>query len=802
MTVRMEGRGDAMNKTACWLVLAGLIIACGRAGAESPRFAEASPRDRATWQLAVHTAARRALEAAEGLKTPDAERLSLMQSALTEAILGDRVAHGRRDASRDLCLALARTRLKEAFDASLGLVLEVANEQSPLKVQAADVQRILGDRQEQSLAAAQAAFEKSQFEPLFERVRSQAVALDRQAADRRASPPPYEALDGVLTGLAGKEGLLAEPWPAAAVSNLLVWLQPFAGRQDGPLLEEVSAYADGVAARMADGVRRQVALRMETVDTLAGGEALKDLRLASAIEGAVLEELGRNTNGVAGVADAGGALPVYPLFSVVRQYAHQKAIALEAERFGAFLQATPLLEISSGYLEDAIETNTMAHIKTGESRQLFIGALTALKRPAVAAGYGGGKKTPATTHFAKLLAGGTSPAAVFEKRIADGLDALLPTVRGALADAQYALAFSTLDSVGLLPDPLLTEIHDNRGALPETLEAALAFLRRGGIEPVDGALPAALLEETAGRVLGHIGGLVKAGHTAVAGQLDLLRELERERLDSLRKDVASGRDLNAIRKDWENLFLQRWQPLAEAADSPYAGLTKPALDALNKTLRQLYDTVLKEQMNEMVKTLERQAKAEPLSVPVTETASTAESPPEAEETAAARTDPAAQAAEDPAAAGDSGESAAAGGLSGTDGRPMPDVLLVLSDADADRCKAVMTVAGVQTPVELMLDAADAGAAADALFAAMEPHLGALLDSAMERAGAGRRRFHWGRRQADPGLSVHIVVEGNAVRHRTSLLLKRRIDAEITRLQGERGTGDSGMALQWEAGLEF
>ena len=792
-----------MNKAACWLVLAGLIIACGRASAEPPRFAEASPRDQATWQLAVHTAARRALEAAEGLKTPDAERLSLMQGALTGAILGDRGAHGRRDASRDLCRERVRILLKEAFAASLGLVLEVANEQSPLKVQAADVQRVLGERQEQALAAAWEAFEKTLFEPLFERVRSQAVALDRQAADRRASPPPYEALDGMLTGLAGKEGLLAEPWPVAAVSNLLVWLQPFAGRQDGPLLEEVAAYADGVAARMADGVRRQVALRMEAVDALAGGAALKELRLASAIEGAVLEELGRNTNGVAGVADAGGALPVYPLFSVVRQYAHKRAIALEAERFGAFLQATPLLEISSDYLSDAIETNTVAHIRTGESRQLFIDALTALKRPAVAAGYGGGKKTPATTHFAKLLAGGTPPASVFEKRIADGLDALLPKVRGALADAQYALTFSTLDSVGLLPDTLLAEIHDNRGALPETLEAALAFLRRGGIEPVDGVLPASLLEETAGRVLGHIGGLVKAGYTAVTGQLDLLRELERERLDSLRADVASGRTLNAIRKDWEDLFLQRWQPLADAAASPYAGLTKPALDALNKTLRQLYDSVLQDQMNEMVKTLERQAKTEPSPpVPVTETASSAESPPEAEETAAARVDSAAQAAEDPSAAGGSGEPAAAGGLSGTDGRPMPDVLLVLSDADADRCKAVLTIAGVQDPVELMLAAADAGAAADALFAAMEPHLGALLDSAMERAGSGRRRFHWGRRQADPGLSVHIVVEGNAVRHRTSLLLKRRIDAEITRLQGERGTSDSGMALQWEAGLEF
>lgn len=582
------------------LTVIGLVLPTVRAEPVVPSsFVQASPQNMEAWQRAVHTAARRALEAAERLQTPDAEQISLIQSALMEAILKAPGIHVRCDESRICGCGLARALLNDAFAGQLQIILEVANEQSPVKVVAADVQRASGLRLEQALALAFDTFEKEHFQRLFEEARTQAVALERQAADRRASPPPFALLDAKLTELAGKEDVLAEPWTVPSVRALTAWLQPYAGRQEGPLTEEVAAYIEEVANRMADDIRQQLARQFDAAGKLLGGNALNAVRLASDMEGSVLAAIDMCLPENPSSVTHGDGLPTYGLFSGVRRFVKRRATVLEAERFCRFLQSTPLLEIREAALRDTLLSDLKQHAATEESRRIFMDTWMKSGRLAVVAEYGGGAETPAAGHFAMLLSGDTPLFAVFKKRLTDELGASLSTVRRVIADAQYNAIFSELDALDMLPPGLLAEVHENRGIAPETLPEALAFLRRGGIDLKAGGLSAPLLEETGDRARVRIGELTVAANLAVTGQLNLLCELERERSDSLKAEVAAGRLLNIVRGDWERIFQRRWQSLAAASASPYTDLTPPALEALNKNLKRHYDAALQYQLNEI-----------------------------------------------------------------------------------------------------------------------------------------------------------------------------------------------------------
>jgi len=786
----------------------GLVVMLAGAAvmADEDRFANASPRERTTWQLAVHTAARRALEAAEGLQDPEADRLSLMQSTLTATVLADAQSHGRRADSLVHCREAVRGLLRAALDERMALILDVANEQSPLPVQAADVQQLAGVRYEQSVAAALAAFEKTRFDALFEKVRSQAVALERQAVDRRVSPPPFDKLDALLTGLADARGFLDADWLEAALKHLRGDLQSYAGRKDGPVLEEVATYAEGVANRMAEGVRQQYGRQLALADRLFADDTAQQARLAAELETQVLDALDAGLAGLSPEdATTGVPLPVYPVFATAKAYVRQKAETIEAERFAGFLGETPLLDVDAGYLMKTIQSDLAAHRTREAGRRLLLSGLATSRRPLVAAAYTGKDAGNATTtHFSTLLEGESPPAAVFKSRLADGLDALLPVVRGTLADAQYAAAgLTTLDALDILPDVLVSEVHVTRGALPQTLVVALAFLERGGISgAAGGVLPDGLLEETAARALARVNALVAAADRAINGQLDLLRGLESERLDALKADVAAGRPQEEIREEWEQALRQRWGTLAATQESPYAALTPPALEALNKTLRQLYDSLLQEHMEDIENLLVQQAEdtvVPEVADPAAADAVESEPPPEAEETTIPPPESAAEVEEKPEA--DAGGGASSGGeMEGAAERPMPDILLVLSGDAADRCEAVLTIAGERIRFDQALEVADPQASADVLFARMEPFLAALRENAVTRSRESRGLFGLRRRAAQPSISVHVVVESNAVRHRMSLLLKRRIEDAITRQQTGSGTDAPAVAIDWQAGL--
>ncbi len=773
--------------------------------ADEDRFADVSPKDRATWHLAVHTGARRALEAVEGLPDPGAELLERMHGSLTAAVLADIPSHSRRADSLTRCRAAVRELLLAALDGQVVRILEVANEQSTLPVELTDVKQVAGTRYDQVLATALDTFEAKHFESLFEKVRSQAVALERQAVDQRISPPPFDTLDPLLITLAGKpDGFLSADWPKTVQARLRDDLKSYAGRSDVPVLEEVATYADGVANRMVDGIRQQYGRQLVMADRQFEDDRTRDVRMAAALEAAVLASL------EAGLAElpaeditTGVPLPVYPAFATVKNHIRQKSGLIEAERFAGFLGKTPLLDIDAGELTQMIQSDPAAHRTVKASRDRLLSELAQSRRPVVAAAYAG-KDTgaeAATAHFSSLLEDKAQPATVFHARLADELDALLPTVRGTLADAQYATAgFSTLDTLETLPDVLLNEVHETRGKEQKSLDAALLFLERGGISGAEGGVvPENLLEEAESRVLARVNGLVSTASRTINGQLDLLRELESGKLEGLKADVAAGRQQKEIFKEWEQALQQRWQAMVDKQASPYASLTPPVLVALDKSVRQLYDSVLQKQMKEIEKQLLKQAEAtvEPSPTDPAAAAIETETPPKVEETTIPPPD-ATKEPEEPQDEDAGSGSSVGGDDKGTAERPIPDILLVLSGDGSDRCNAVLAIAGAAERIDQELQVGDPAAAADVLFARMEPYLAVLRERALVRSRDSRSWFGL-RRSQGPTISVHVVVESNAVRHRMSLLLKRRIeDAMAIPPSGSKET--SPVAIDWQAGL--
>lgn len=775
--------------------------------ADEDSLAEVSAKDRATWHLAVHTAARRALEAAEGLQNPGAELLDRMHGSLTSAVLADIPSHSRRDDSLTRCRAAVRELLRAALDGQMARILEVANEQSTLPVELADVMKIAGERYDQVLATALETFEAKHVDALFEKVRSQAVALERQSVDQRISPPPFDTLDPLLISLAGKPGgVLPTDWPKALQARLREDLKSFAGRSDVPVLEEVAAYADGVANRMVDGIRQQYGRQLTIADRQFEDGRTRDVRMAAALEAAVLASLEASLSELpAEDITTGVALPVYPVFATVKNHIRQTSESVEAERFAGFLGKTPLLDIEAGELTQIIQSDLSAHRSGKASRMLLLDSIGTSRRPVVAAAYAGqGPDSEVTkSHFSSLLEGDSQPpATVFKARLADGLDAQLPAVRGALADAQYeAAGFSTLDTMEPLPDVLLNEVHDTRGAEHKTLAAALSFLVRGGIACTAGGVlvPEDLLEEAESRALARINGLVSMASRAINGQLDLLRELESGKLEGLKADVAAGRQQKAIFKEWEQALLQSWQAIGDEQASPYTSLTPPVQVALDKTVRQLYDSVLQEHVQAIEEQIMKQAEesVEPSPTDPSAAAIETETPPKVEETTIPPPD-ATEVPEKPEDENAGGNSSASGDEKGQAERPRPDMLLVLSGEYPDRCRATLSIAGAAESIDQELPVDDPEAAADVLFTRMEPYLATLRENALVRSRDSRGWFGLRRRQG-PAISVHIVVESNAVRHRMSLLLKRRIeDALASPPSG--GKQVEPVAIDWQAGL--
>ncbi len=737
-------------------------------------------RDRATRQLAVHTAARRFWEALPALGSPGEERLASLREQLRTAMQEDPETHRHQSKSKKVTKTIARERQEAWLTALREQMLEEARNQSPLPVSAEDWDAALGERGTQRMAEEQSTFEEKVFPELYQKARELAVASMRATLDRRVQQPAFDELDAKLLALGGG-GFVGRPWPAVAEEGLRDWLAPFVGLDDMPLFEEVEAYARGLARQEADRIRGQYLQQVETADRKMEVPAIAALRLAADISAQTVDRVSEEYD--------------VPVFTGVRKYIEDLAVKTEGARLRDYVQETPLIQISDDALVERIRADWQSHRSRDASRNLALVFYREKLIPPVASSYAG-EIDHAKPHFASQLQDReTEAGAAFTTRVVETLDEVFPEVRDALSTAQWSRKGAVLDDMQTLPDAVLEGIVARNGQVWDELDPALAWFASLEKELVPKDVERdLLLEENETRMLSQIHDLVRAGYEAVQAQLAALRELERDRSAQLQEEVQAGRTYEELHADWHQALVDIWAGHVEEHPH-YPDITPPTEEALDRAVRQFFDTV------------RQTAEEETLLVDAEETA---EVPEDAAETAAddtvepqevvAEQDTSQDEDEDDEDEEEDSEDEEDGGA-GSDvsmdtdkgARIAPDILLLLRGDDEERVQVELLVRGADRGEVWEVDASDPEASAKQLFERIEPVLAGL---AKEGFPAAPRFLGIWRRQPTP-LHFYTVVESPAVRHRMSLLLHEKIEDYLR----QHLASDAPVSLRWETGLQ-
>lgn len=759
---------QAYRLSASWQVmglLAGMVLVQSlQAQPGSGRTADA--RDRATRQLAVHTAARRFWEAVPEVANPSDARRATLREQLRAVMQEDPVAHRQQADSMTLARAFMHERQQAWLDAQRQQMLQEARNQSPLPISEDDLTTALGERGTQRIAEELATFDEQVFPGLFEAARELAVAAMRELLDRRARRPGFDALDVRLLEL-GEGGFIGRPWSAAAEEGLRDWLAPYVGVDDMPLFEEVEAYARDLARQEADRIRNQYLQQAAAAERKLDAPAILELRLAGDIAARIVEQVELESD--------------VPLYSGVRQHVLDLAETAEDLRLRNYVKETPLMVVPEEVLADQMRADRQAHRRRDASRKRLLDQYRDSLIAPVVTSYAEDLEHAQAHLEARLRDPGTASGAAFADRVATVLDGAFPVVRDAWVAAQWATKGTVLDALRALPDAVLAGVVERDGQVWNQLDPALAWFANLELELLpEGVDRSLLLEENETRMLSQINDAMRAGFAVVQAQLAALRELEGERSAQLQEAVQAGRTYEELHVDWRTALADSWaEQIATHPD--YPRLTPPVEQALDRAVRQYFDAVRQAtEESIMVDALEATEEA----VEVSDTAEPQE--------LVAETDTSQEDAEDSEDEEDEGAGAGVPTEAEAGRRIAPDIVLVLRGDDETRVQVELLVRGADTTEAWELDARDPEASAQQIFDRIQPTLAGLTEA---RSAAASRFLGIWRRPPAP-LHVYTVVESRAVRHRMSLLLHEKIEAYLR----QEFASDTPVSLRWETGL--
>lgn len=758
-------------------------------------------KDRAKWRLASLAAAREILDEF-GANKPLAEQdRILLVETLDASMRAAPADHVTRAGSRRRCAELAAQVRRQALERRIAEVARHASEQSPLPVQPADVTTQLGQDWPRTLNQSLERFVTTQGDPLFQEARARAVGRLRQDLERQLRFPSAAELDALLTNLVARH-----PDSLALTADderqLQQAVEAMANPAAKPCFEELRAtLAEGarlVVAEIRNQYQRQLALREDVLLHGIPGDRRQASTIRAALETALAERLARATNEPASTGPDGKPAPAFPLFAPLRDSLPGAAAALEQERLRDHLNTTPLLALQADALAREIRAQPRTHATPARSESAFLSSRTAPGRETVAAQYAGGAVPPVpAAYFQTLIATNALLAGALEARLKAELAARLPEARRQVRDEQYKSRFAGLERLQALPGKAVAHLLDSGGAALKSLDEVRSLF---GLEPHDDA---DLIEETVSQALAEANRKARAGYEALTAQLALVRALERDRLDALRRDVTARRSFKSIRAEWQEALESRWASDPRATATPYAELLEPARELLDKTVRQLYDAL---QENPAVASTATPAETRPPS----ETARGKEAElrqmpaqpedrkPDEQKANAQPKDP----QPSPTAGGTEGVTDAVLSRMKVDRRNEPDGILLLSGGKGGNVTAQFLIpAGTATrPMTFTPDQPQQ--AADAIFDILRPTLETLWTTTVLDWQKARRGLGAFKRKTAPTLRLFVIIESDDVRHRMSLFLRQHIDRAFAEWREQRGQGTPEVELDWKVGLTF
>lgn len=783
---------------AAALLLQGSVSPSGAAPAPPD-----TPKDTAKWRLAILAAARDSLNQVEHPEPLSGPERVLLTERLSDAMRQDVAAHVSREKSRHKCAELIIRFRRDTLEQRFAAITAHASELSPRPVSWADVTFLLGtswsNRLEQSLRSSA----ETELSTLFKEARARAVGLLRQDVEQQLRFPDETEANGLLAEIASghPENLHLT---APDLSTLQRQLRSLLVTGNRPLFEEIESTVANRTQRLAAELTRQFEHQLALRDETAGQGLPASQREASLIATTLLTGLTSRLDAEQArpllTDESGKPVPVYSLFSPIRDSLPALATALETSRFKLFLTQTPVLNIDQDLLIPSIRAAPEKHHTPADSHALFVDTLSGERyRIAVAAYASGAIPGGRDPYFSALASTNPVLAGTFRERLSGELHSHLPDARKTVSQAQFEKYFQNLTRETALSPEALARLQDSGGSSITNLADALRLLDHPARDEN------LLLEETIQRVLETANRKAREGHGVVTAQMSLLRQLEARRFEELRKDVAARRSIKEIRKDWETALETEWKGDSRSRSTPYGALLDPTLSALNKTVRQLYDTLQDNPRAVMAAPpITGQAGTEPDKGTVKTTRQEPARPEDQNKEPQSAKNKAIPDADHSSDQNSGQEAAAKAVLSrlAIDRKNAPDGVLILTQLDNGNAVARLISLAENQAYEATYAPAKPQEAAKALFETLKPHLEIIWKATLDEWREAHSGLGFLKRKTPPKLRILVVIQSDEVRHRMSLLLREHIEQSFEEWHAAQKKDTPPVELDWKVGLTF
>lgn len=757
-----------------------------------------SAKDRAKWRLTTLSAAREILDELNHPAPFSPEDRAILIEKLNTVMREDVQRHASRTASQRLCAEIAISMRRESLARRFQAVIAHANEQSVIPIRWTDVVSHLGVDWSNTVEKTMQSFATHEQSPLFNDARARALGLLRQEREQQLRYPTEIELNAILDPLLCEHPdtpLLTEKDEGQLQQKIMALSNP----DRKPFFEELKQVLNEQTRRISGEIRKQYERQLTCLETIVARDVPADRRQAAAIGTALLSnleaDLASERAKTAAPDVSGKTIPLYPLLSSVRNSVPERARKLEIARLTAFLNDSPSLAVQSNTLVHTIRAEPEKHHTLTNSEAIFMKSLTPPLQEETARAYALGANPPgAAAYFRILLSSNVILAGAFESRMTRELHTSLVKARETVCEEQYAKAFATLGRRDILSPEALQALQDSGGVALTTLPEALNLF---GISIRDSHT---LLEETVSRVLTLANRKALEGYGVLTSQMALVRKLEQDRLDKLRQDVAARRPYKEIRAEWQASLETAWAADSRARTTPYKDVLDLTLASLNKSVRQLYDSIHESPNAATAATPaeahpnpdSEQGKIKELRQDPAKPEEQNQEPPKDIQPPAPKTSP--------KAGGSEGVTDKVTSRTRVDRRNEPNgILLLTGAADGPSTARLLNAAGLAT-CSVTFNPGKPQDAAATIFEAMKPNLNTLwsktvLEWQKEHSGLGFLK-----RRTPPKLKLFIVIESEDVRHRMSLLLRQQIEGALAEWNksGEKGTPE--VELDWKVGL--
>ena len=760
-----------------------------------------SAKARAKWRMATLAASRQVLDSLESLpKLNDKDRV-LLTDSLCNSITTNIASHVKRDDSMNKSRILMRDLQIKALETRMADIVSRVSDQSQLPVRVEDVKTALGNQWSNRSEKAIDKCLEDEYAKLFDTARARAVSLVRQDVEQHIRFPTETDLNERLTGIL-KDRPDDSRLNAGDSQMIQTWLAEQSTPGNGPVLEELQQFVADSSRKQFDEIRTQYEQLLGILDTTVANKVSPEKRKASVIADFLLESLNSNI-AINKKAARNTGTPVYGFIPVIQRNINAAAKITEQTRIKDYLSAIPCaMDVKD--MAEAIRKDTKTHVSAVDSEQVFIAKITETGRTEAAQNYAkGAKPSVGAEYFENLIRTDSSLATTYSSRIIAEVKRQLPEARRLVSDEQFKKYFGSLDKNLLLSDEAITILQDKGNGRISSVPDAVDILVRGGHDSISNPQATTLLQETTDRFLNTANTrFVEAGQ-ALTAQLALLRRFESGQMNQLKKDVQTKRDLKDILSDWKAHLEKDWSAEIQKKPSPYKELLAITCRQLDKTVRQLYDSI-KNTTTQTAQTERRDTERTSETDVKQTTAKEIRNDPSQPEERHDEDKNAAKKEVQPSLTANQQDPVVAAILSRkvVDRRNEPDGVLVLTENSGANCKATFVNITTNASKQIVFSATDPQASADAVFNAVKPQIDTMLLTVAARWKDEQSMLSFMKKKKPAELKLFVVIESGEVRHRMSLILRQKIEESIGEWSAGQPAGTPSIDLNWKVGLTY